>query len=66
MVEGLILAAAGAAVKEDPFGTNRRTMKKTLFVLALIVAGAALLTSCNKHQSCPAYGKVHKVPTERA
>lgn len=52
-------------MKEDPLGTNRRTMKKTLFVLALIVAGAALLTSCNKHQSCPAYGKVHKVPTER-
>lgn len=37
-------------------------MKKTLLVLALIVAAVTLFSSCNKTHSCPAYGKVHKVP----
>lgn len=38
-------------------------MKKTLLVLALFIVASAVLSSCNKTHSCPAYGKVHKVPT---
>ncbi len=45
--------------------TNQRTMKKALLVLAVVVTGAVLLASCGSSHACPAYSKVHKVPTER-
>jgi len=39
-------------------------MKKVLLVLALVVTTGALFTSCKSTHSCPAYGKVNKVPAE--
>ncbi|MEZ4757107.1 MAG: hypothetical protein R2817_09790 [Flavobacteriales bacterium] len=40
-------------------------MKKVLLIMAGLVVLSALMTSCSKHQSCPAYGKVHKVQPAR-
>jgi hypothetical protein len=62
MVERLTLTAVEAAIMPEPPGTNERTMKKTLLVFALIVVAGMLFSSCNNTHSCPAYGKVHKVP----
>ncbi len=45
-------------------GVNERTMKKLNIVLTLVILAATLLTSCSKGHSCPAYGKVNKVPVE--
>jgi len=39
-------------------------MKKLSIVLALVIAAGTLFTSCSKGHSCPAYGKVNKVPVE--
>jgi hypothetical protein len=50
----------------DEGNTNERTMKKALLVLAVVVAGSFVLASCNSSHSCPAYGKVTKVPAEKA
>ncbi|WKZ64932.1 MAG: hypothetical protein QY325_09170 [Flavobacteriales bacterium] len=41
-------------------------MKKALLVLAVIAVGGMLLASCGSTHSCPAYGKVAKVPAEKA
>jgi hypothetical protein len=50
-----------------PQGTNEATMKKVLLIMAGLVVLSATMTSCSKHQSCPAYGKVHKVqPAKQA
>lgn len=66
MVERLTLATTGVVNQPEPPGTNGRTMKKTLLVLALVVVAGMLFSGCNNTHSCPAYGKVHKVPaTER-
>lgn len=40
-------------------------MKKLLLVLAVLVTGAMMLSSCSSGHACPAYSKVHKVPAER-
>lgn len=40
-------------------------MKKVLLVLAVVVVGAALFTSCSSTHSCPAYSKTHQVKAER-
>ncbi len=40
-------------------------MKKVFQTIVAIVLTGALLTACGSHQSCPAYGKVHKVPAEK-
>jgi hypothetical protein len=39
-------------------------MKKVLIVLASVVFCSVMMTSCGSTHSCPAYGKVHKVPAE--
>lgn len=39
-------------------------MKKVLLIVVAVVVSGAFLTSCGSHQSCPAYGKVNKVPAE--
>lgn len=39
-------------------------MKKVFQAIAVIVIASAFLTACSSSHSCPAYGKVHKVPTE--
>ena len=40
-------------------------MKKVFQAIAAVVLKGALLTACGSHQSCPAYGKVNKVPAEK-
>jgi hypothetical protein len=50
---------------EDDHRTNERMMKKVFQTIVAIVLTGALLTACGSHQSCPAYGKVHKVPAEK-
>lgn len=40
-------------------------MKKVLLVLAVVVVSSVVLTSCGSTHSCPAYGKVTKVPAEQ-
>ncbi|MEO8589028.1 MAG: hypothetical protein ABI432_06655 [Flavobacteriales bacterium] len=40
-------------------------MKKVILVLAAVVLSSVVLTSCGGAHSCPAYGKVTKVPTEK-
>jgi hypothetical protein len=40
-------------------------MKKVLLVLAVITVTSVLLASCSTSHSCPAYGKVAKVPAEQ-
>ena len=40
-------------------------MKKALIVLATVVFSSFMMTSCSSTHSCPAYGKVHKVPVEK-
>ena len=50
----------------DPYrGTNEATMKKVLLIMAGLVVLSMSMTSCSKHQNCPAYGKVHKVQPAR-
>lgn len=44
--------------------TNERTMKKVLLIVAVLMVSSVLLASCGSSQSCPAYGKVTKVPAE--
>jgi hypothetical protein len=43
---------------------NERTMKKVLLIVVAVLVSSAVLTSCGSHGSCPAYGKVAKVPAE--
>jgi hypothetical protein len=40
-------------------------MKKVLLIMAGLMVLSATMTSCSKHQSCPAYGKVHNVQPAR-
>jgi len=40
-------------------------MKKVILVLAAVVLSSIVLTSCGGTHSCPAYGKVMKVPAEK-
>jgi len=37
-------------------------MKKVFRIMAAVFLAGALFTACGSHQSCPAYGKVHKAP----
>lgn len=37
-------------------------MKKVFQLIAAVVVASAVLTACSSTHSCPAYGKVHKVP----
>jgi len=39
-------------------------MKKVLLILAAVVTVSVMLSSCSSSHSCPAYGKVTKVPAE--
>lgn len=43
---------------------TNETMKKVLLIVAAVLVSSVVLTSCGSHSSCPAYGKVNKVPTE--
>lgn len=51
---------------QDPPARDQtnETMKKVLLIVVAVVVSGAFLTSCGSHQSCPAYGKVNKVPAE--
>ncbi len=50
---------------KDHHRTNERMMKKVFQAIVAVVLTGAMLTACGSHQSCPAYGKVHKVPAEK-
>ena len=52
-------------LSNDPYGnTNERTMKKVFQVIVALVVFSSVLSACSSSHSCPAYGKVHKVPAE--
>jgi outer membrane murein-binding lipoprotein Lpp len=40
-------------------------MKKVLLIVVAMVVSSVVLTSCSSTHSCPAYGKVTKVPSEK-
>ncbi|MEZ4739020.1 MAG: hypothetical protein R2818_06595 [Flavobacteriales bacterium] len=39
-------------------------MKKVFQVIVAVVVISSVLTACSSSHSCPAYGKVHKLPAE--
>ncbi|HQV74703.1 MAG TPA: hypothetical protein PLE78_04385 [Flavobacteriales bacterium] len=39
-------------------------MKKVFQLILAVVVASAVLSACGSAHSCPAYGKVHKVPAE--
>jgi len=40
-------------------------MKKVFQLIVAVVVASAVLTACSSSHSCPAYGKVNKVPSEK-
>ena len=58
---GGVLHVTGSSQRD----TNDNTMKKVLLILAAVVLVSVTMTSCSNSHSCPAYGKVTKVPPDK-
>jgi len=40
-------------------------MKKVVKMIIAVVVCGTMLAACSQKKSCPAYGKLHKVPVEK-